>query len=98
MPVHVTKADRGGVDMLLQSFINSALDGGDWSSSGTAHFPPGQERRNPLNERLGEPQSRPESCGEKKQLNGNLTKDHQARGLFIIPTMLSGVRILKTNV
>ena len=57
VPVHDIKTYRGsrGMAPLIR---NSALDGGEWSTSRTGRFNPGKERRYTLNRRLGTDQSR----------------------------------------
>jgi len=43
---------------MAQLIHNSALDGGEWSTSRTCRYNPGRERRYTLNRRLGGGQSR----------------------------------------
>jgi hypothetical protein len=58
----------GGVDVLLHSFLTSALDEGEWSARGSDSLPPGKELRHPLNRRLGGPQSWYGRVGEENNL------------------------------
>jgi hypothetical protein len=47
----------GGVDILIHVFLTSELIGGEWSASRPCPFTPGKSTWNPLDRRLGEPQS-----------------------------------------
>jgi hypothetical protein len=48
----------GGTEVQLHSFLTSALDGGEWSTSRSGRFTPGKETRYLLNRRLGGSQRR----------------------------------------
>jgi hypothetical protein len=51
----------------LYSFLDSAMDGGEWSASRLALFTPGKEPLYPPKMRLDGPQRRPERLGEEKE-------------------------------
>ena len=48
--------------------LNLAVDGGEWSTSGTARFTLAKERRYPLNRQLGGPQRQSGHSGEDKNI------------------------------
>ena len=54
---HAMLAQRGG-EVLLYSFLTSALDGGGWSTPRPSRFTPGKDARHPPYSRLGGPQGR----------------------------------------
>jgi hypothetical protein len=59
--------DIWGSGGIAPPFLNSALDGGEWSASGPGRFNTGEGApRYPLGTRLGGPQSRYGHCGEDK--------------------------------
>jgi hypothetical protein len=55
-----------GMDIQLHTFLTSALDGGEWSVSRPDRFTKGNNRRYPLDRRLGGPQSQAGRGGEEK--------------------------------
>jgi hypothetical protein len=58
---------RIGSGGIAPPFLNSALDGGEWSASRTACFTLGEKSpQNPLDRRLGRPQRRPRGRGKEK--------------------------------
>jgi len=61
MPVHPLK-HTGGVEMQIQSFLVSALDGGEWSASCSGHLTLGKESWYPLIH------SQSGICGEQKKI------------------------------
>lgn len=54
--------------MQLHSLLNSALGGGEWSTSSPGHLTPGKEQRYPLKRRLGWRQSRSGRSEEEESL------------------------------
>jgi hypothetical protein len=55
------------MEVQLQSFLTSAIDGGEWSASRTSRFTPrGKNPLYPLDRKLGGPQSRSGHGGEEK--------------------------------
>jgi len=54
------------VEVLLHSFLTSALEGGEWSTPHTGKFIPGKDPRYPLNRTLGGPQSLSGRYGKEK--------------------------------
>jgi hypothetical protein len=57
-----------GVEVQLHSFLNSALDGGNWSASRPGRYTLWKEPQCPLERRLGGPQSR-SGYGNMKEKN-----------------------------
>ena len=57
-----------GVEVYLHSFLTSAVDGGEWSTSRPGRFTPLKERWYVSNRRLGMPQSQSRRFGEDKIL------------------------------
>jgi hypothetical protein len=55
-----------GVEVYLQTFLNSTLDGGDGQPYAPAALPSGKSPRYPWNRRLGGPQSQFGRGGEDK--------------------------------
>jgi hypothetical protein len=54
---------------LASPFLNSALDGGEWSVSRPGRFTPGgKESPVPIGQRKGGPHNRYERCGVEKNL------------------------------
>jgi hypothetical protein len=52
---------NGTMDVYLQAFLSSALDGAEWSDSGPSRFTPAKSF--PLDRRLGGPHSQSEQSG-----------------------------------
>ena len=72
------------VEVPLQSFLSSALDGGEWLNSHTGRFNHAEERRHPANNRrLGGAQRRSGNFGQEKNLSPrrNRTPESSARTL-----------------
>jgi hypothetical protein len=58
-----------GCGRIALPFLNSALDGDEWSASRTGRFNPrGERTRYPLDKRLSGSRSRSERCGEEENL------------------------------
>ena len=66
VPVHTMKAN-GGADVQRHSFLISALDGAEWSTTRPGRFTPRKERRYPLYRRLGGSRSQLEHFGIEVQ-------------------------------
>jgi hypothetical protein len=64
-PDHAVKA-HGGIEVQLHSFLTSALDGGEWSTSRLGRFTPGKECQYPSSRRLGGSQGRSGQFTEEK--------------------------------
>jgi len=56
----------GGVEVWSHPFLTPAIDGSEWPTSGSGQLIPGKEARQPLNERIFYPQSRPGRFGKDK--------------------------------
>jgi hypothetical protein len=96
-PDHAIKTYRG-TDVQLHSFLTSALDAGEWSTSRPSLFTPGKEPPYPFNMRLGESQSRFGCCGwTDKSLTptGILTPECPAHSPVAIQTTL--LRLIHAN-
>jgi hypothetical protein len=67
---HAIKAHRGsrGTAPLIQSFITSALGGGEWQNHAAAALPPGKTPLYPLNRCLVGPQEWSERAGGQEYL------------------------------
>lgn len=57
---------RGAEKVQHQSFLTSAQNGGEWSTSRRGCFTPGQEPQFLFSTRLGERQNQSQYCGEGK--------------------------------
>jgi hypothetical protein len=66
--VSTTWRPVAGVEVYLHSFLTSAVDGGEWSTSRPGRFTPLKERWYVSNSRLGMPQSQSRRFGEVKIL------------------------------
>jgi hypothetical protein len=55
-----------GVEVYLNEFLTSALDGGEWTASRPDHFTSMERTRYPLDRRLGGRQNRSGRGGEEK--------------------------------
>jgi hypothetical protein len=66
-------------------FLTSALDGCQSSASHPGHFPPGKERRQTLNRRMGGLQRKSKHFGGKKSLAsaGILNPNRSIHSIFI---------------
>jgi len=88
-----------GTDVQLDSFLTSALDAGEWSTSRPILFTPGKEPLYPFNTRVGESQRRSGCCGwTDKSLTPTRiwTPERPAHSLVAIETTL--LRLLHANV
>jgi hypothetical protein len=66
---------HGGVDVLIHTFLTSALVAGEWSASRPGRFTPGgNSPRYPLDRRLGGPQSQYGLHGKEKFLDPTGTR------------------------
>jgi hypothetical protein len=86
---------RGEMEVQLHAFLNSALDGDEWSASCSNRFNPGvRVPKYLLNWRLGVPQSRSGRGGEEKNSHHcpyrELNSGHPARSL--VTTLSRSIR------
>jgi len=76
--------NRGTAALIL----NLAVDGDEWSTSGTVRFSPAKERRYPLNRQLGGPQRQSRHSGEDDN-----TKKVAARSKAWVSSRSLGIRV-----
>jgi hypothetical protein len=79
----------------LHSFLTSALDGGEWSTSRPAHITPGNELRYPLNRISGGPQGWSGCSGEETMTCPARiqTADRATSCMVAIPTALFSLHL-----
>lgn len=80
-----------GIDVYIQSFLKSALDGGEWLTSRPDGFTPRNGPGYLLDRRMGVPQSS-EGSGEREMSCSYRDSNSPVRSVVATPTGLSQLR------